>query len=221
MRSAQFAQTRRVVSAIRTAPACTEAEFHELLEKLPAGAYTCNADGLITYFNKQAVRVWGRAPRLNDPAHRFCGSFRLFDRDGKPLQHEESWMALALRNRRQYSGEEIVVEQPGGTRLTVLAHANPIRDKNGRVIGAVNVLVDITERKRFEAALQHADRSKNDFLATLAHELRNPLAPVRTALHVMRMTAPTRPKARRRSISMTARWARWCDWSTTCSTCRA
>jgi signal transduction histidine kinase/CheY-like chemotaxis protein len=196
MRSAQLAQTRRVVSAIRTVPASTEAEFHELLEKLPAGAYTCNVDGLITYFNKQAVRVWGRAPRLNDPAHRFCGSFRLFDRDGKPLQHEECWMALAIRNRRQYSGQEIVVEQPGGTRLTVLAHANPIRDKNGRVIGAVNVLVDITERKRFEAALQNADRSKNEFLATLAHELRNPLAPVRSALHIMRMSGTDSPEGK-------------------------
>ena len=44
-----------------------------LLEQLPAAAYTCDRDGLITYFNPQAVELWGRAPKLNDPADRFCG----------------------------------------------------------------------------------------------------------------------------------------------------
>ena len=194
MRSAQSAQTRRIVTAIRTIPPQSEAEFHELLEKLPAGAYTCNPDGLITYYNKEAVRLWGRAPRLHDAADRFCGSFKLFDRNGTPLRHDECWMALALRDHRQYNGEEVVIEQPDGTRLTALAHANPIRDKNGRLIGAVNVLVDITERKRIEAALQEADRHNNEFLATLAHELRNPLAPVRSALHILRMSGTDSPE---------------------------
>ncbi|HZP88173.1 MAG TPA: ATP-binding protein [Burkholderiales bacterium] len=182
------AQTRRVVSAIRTVPGESAAQFNELLDKLPAGAYTCNVDGLITYFNRHAQELWGRAPRLNHPADRWCGSFKLFNKDGAPIRHDECWMALAVKNRRQYDGEEIIVERPDGERLTVLAHANPIHDKNGRVIGAVNVLVDITERKRFEATLQEADRKKNEFLATLAHELRNPLAPVRSALQILRMS---------------------------------
>jgi two-component system sensor kinase FixL len=46
-------------------------EFRRLLEKLPAGAYTCDVDGLITYFNQRAVELWGREPRLNDPVDRF------------------------------------------------------------------------------------------------------------------------------------------------------
>jgi PAS domain-containing protein len=50
--------------------------FRLLLEKLPAGAYTCDPDGLITYFNQHAVRLWGRSPKLNDPEDRFCGSFQ-------------------------------------------------------------------------------------------------------------------------------------------------
>ena len=48
-------------------------EFWRLLEKLPAGAYMCDPDGLITYFNQRAVELWGRAPKLNDPEDRFCG----------------------------------------------------------------------------------------------------------------------------------------------------
>ena len=50
-------------------------QFRRLLHKLPAGAYTCDAEGLITYYNQHAERLWGRAPKLNDPAERFCGSF--------------------------------------------------------------------------------------------------------------------------------------------------
>ncbi len=48
-----------------------EPGFRRLVEKLPAGAYTCDADGLITYFNQRAVELWGREPRLNDPLDRY------------------------------------------------------------------------------------------------------------------------------------------------------
>src|SRR5262245_50164379 len=115
-------------------------EFHQLLEKLPAAAYTCDADGLITYFNPRAAELWGREPKLNDPVDRFCGSFKLFATDGTPIAHDECWMALALRYGQEYNGQEIIIERPEGTRLTVLAHANPFRDCAGRITGAVNVL---------------------------------------------------------------------------------
>src|SRR5688500_15603886 len=123
-----------------------EVEFRRLLEKLPAGAYTCDERGLITYYNPHAVTLWGRAPALNDTIDRYCGSFKLFGRDGTPIRHEQCWIALALLNDREYNGQEIIVERPDGTRLTALAHANPIRDESGRLRGAVNVLVDISDR---------------------------------------------------------------------------
>ncbi len=49
----------------------SDLEFRRLLEKLPAGAYTCDSDGLITYFNQHAVELWGRRPLLNDPIDRY------------------------------------------------------------------------------------------------------------------------------------------------------
>src|SRR5919204_3917049 len=73
-----------------------ETLFYRLLEKLPAGAYTCDARGLITYYNQHAARLWGRSPKLNDPVDRFCGSFKLYAADGSPLTHDRCWMALAL-----------------------------------------------------------------------------------------------------------------------------
>ena len=162
-----------------------DGEFRRFLETLPAGAYTCDPDGLITYFNSHALELWGRAPKLNDPIDRFCGSFRLFAADGMAIPHDECWMARALRTEKEFNGHEIVVERPDGQRRTVLAHANPIRDGSGKVLGAVNVLVDITDRKHAEDALTIADRSKNEFLAILAHELRNPLAPIRNAVEIL------------------------------------
>ena len=96
-------------------------------------------------------------------------------------------MALALSEGQEYNGLEILVERPDGSRRTVLAHANPIHDEAGTLLGAVNVLVDITERKQTEEALREADRRKSEFLAMLAHELRNPLAPLRNGLQIIRL----------------------------------
>ena len=166
----------------------SDLEFRRLLEKLPAAAYLCDAQGLITYYNRHAIALWGRAPALNDPADRFCGSFKLFSFDGAPIPHEKCWMALALSQGKEYNGEEIIIERPDGSRWTALAHANPFFDEMGEVCGAVNVLVDISDRKRTEEVLRQADRNKNDFLAMLAHELRNPLAPLRNGLQIMQLS---------------------------------
>ncbi len=178
----------------QTAVHNSQLQFQQLLEKLPAGAYTCDRDGLITYFNSHATRIWGRAPKLNDPADRFCGSFKLFSSDGIPLAHDQCWMARTLENDQEHNGHEIIIERPDGQRLTVLAHANPVRDETGTLVGAVNVLIDIDERKRAEDLLRDADRSKNEFLATLAHELRNPLAPIRNAVHILHLEAAPSPE---------------------------
>ncbi|MDC3954482.1 ATP-binding protein [Polyangium jinanense] len=127
-----------------------EQRFHDLLERLPAAAYTCDSQGLITFFNRPAEKVWGRAPRLRHERDRFCGSFRLFTPEGKPIPHDECWMARALKTGEPHNGFEIVIEQPSGAQVVALAHANPLRDRQGHLIGAVNVLVDITDRKRAE-----------------------------------------------------------------------
>jgi signal transduction histidine kinase/ActR/RegA family two-component response regulator len=174
----------------------SEWEFRRLLETLPAGAYMCDADGLITYYNRHATQLWGRAPALNDPVDRFCGSFKLFTIDGAPIEHSQCWMALALIHNREFNGQEILIERPDGNRVVALAHANPIHNEAGKLIGAVNVLVDITDRKRSEDALRQADRAKNEFLATLAHELRNPLAPISNAAQILQLKGVLPPDLR-------------------------
>lgn len=144
-----------------------ELALRRLLESLPAGAYTCDPEGLITYYNEAATRVWGRAPALHDPVDRFCGSFRLFTSAGAPLAHSECWMARALHEQRSFDGEEIVIERPDGSRLDVLAHAQPLRDGSGTLLGAVNILIDITDRKRAERALSQSELRFSNFMQHL------------------------------------------------------
>ncbi len=153
-----------------------ELHFRRLLEKLPAGAYTCDPEGLITYFNQPAVQLWGRAPKLGDPVDRFCGSFRLFSPAGSPIAHDRCWMALALETDGEYNGREIVIERPDGRRLTALAYANPIHDESGKLIGALNVLVDISERKRSEQQLKRRVAERTAELEAINEELRRHIA---------------------------------------------
>jgi len=167
-------------------------DFRRLLEALPAAAYTCDREGLITYFNERARELWGRAPALNSASDRYCGSFRLFASDGTPIPPEGCWMALTLETGKEQNSREFLIERTDGTRLTVLANINPLRDADGRVVGAVNILIDISDRRRMEEALQAAyaerdaqQKRKDEFLAVLAHELRNPLAPIGNAVQVL------------------------------------
>jgi PAS domain S-box-containing protein len=137
---------------------------YRLLESMPIAAYTCDSSGLITFFNSSAAELWGREPILNDPVDRYCGSFRLFSVEGAPIAHEQSWMARALHEEREYRGQAAVIERPDGTRRTVLAHAAPLHDQAGRICGALNILLDITDQKWAEDELRLRDQVLGSFM---------------------------------------------------------
>lgn len=118
-----------------------EGSWQDLLARIPIAAYTCDAAGLLTYFNPVAQAVWGRAATLRDSAKRYCGSYRLFSSDGTPMPHNECWVARALLQGKPYNGYEVVIERPDGTRTPGVAYANPVRDSQGQVIGAVNLVI--------------------------------------------------------------------------------
>ena len=157
-----------------------------LLDALPAAAYTCDADGLITYFNERARELWGREPRLHDPRDRFCGSWRLFSAAGTPIERDRGVMALALTDGRQHDGGEIVIERPDGNRRRVMASAGPLYHEDGRRNGAVGVLWDVTGHAARDVADRTPDPGLHDFLGRLAHELRNPLMPLRAGVSIIR-----------------------------------
>ena len=106
-------------------------------------------------------------------------------RDGKDIPPDELPMQYAIAHRTHIRND-IEILRADGTVLYIQNDVEPLYDANGEVSGCVSVCVDLTEQKRAERQLLEADRTKDEFLATLSHELRNPLAPIRNALEVLR-----------------------------------
>jgi PAS domain S-box-containing protein len=164
-----------------------ERQFREMIDALPVAIYTTDAEGKITHFNPAAVEFSGRVPELG--SDHWCVTWKLYHTDGTPMPHDQCPMAIALKEGRAVRGEEAIAELPDGTRRQFEPFPTPLFDTDGRLVGGINMLLDTTERRRTEAALREADQRKDDFLAVLAHELRNPLAPIRNALHILRRSA--------------------------------
>jgi PAS domain S-box-containing protein len=122
-----------------------------LIELFPMAAYAVRApDGVIVWFNSRATDLWGRMPVIGDTDERFCGAHTLYHADGTHMAHCDTPVALALTTGASVHDEEVVIERPDGSRVTVSVHIDPIRDKNGTIVGVVNFFHDITERKQAE-----------------------------------------------------------------------
>jgi PAS domain S-box-containing protein len=126
----------------------SERQLRELLAAIPAAIYTTDAEGIVTYYNSAAAKLAGRTPTLG--SDRWCVTWKLYWPDGTPLPHDQCPMAVALREGRPIRGVEAVAEQPDGTRVPFIPHPTPLRDAEGKIIGAINMLVDISERKQAE-----------------------------------------------------------------------
>jgi PAS domain S-box-containing protein len=137
----------------------SERRLQELLSAIPAAIYTTDAEGRITYYNEAAVELAGRRPTIG--MDRWCVSWKLYWPDGTPLPHDQCPMAVALKEGRPVRGKEAVVERPDGTRIPFIPFPTPIRDSTGRVTGAINMLVDVSERKQAETQQQLLLRELN------------------------------------------------------------
>lgn len=124
----------------------------EFLRAAPAAVYATDAAGRITFYNPAAAALWGVEPELGSAT--FCGSWKLYWPDGRPMPHSECPMAVALRERRPLRGAEAVAERPDGTRIAFLAYPTPLFDPDGQLLGALNMLVDVSERKSRALAAQ-------------------------------------------------------------------
>ena len=124
--------------------------LRNIVENLPAAVYATDASGRITYFNEAAAALWGRRPKLGEDW--WCGSWRLYWPDGRPMAHDECPMAVTLRTGKPVRGVEAVAERPDGTRFPYIPFPTPLYDADGRLVGALNMLVDISDRKHGEQA---------------------------------------------------------------------
>lgn len=150
-----------------------EKQFRDLLEALPAAIYTTDASGRITFFNQACIEFAGRSPKIGDM---WCVTWKLLWPDGTPLRHEDCPMAVALKENRAVRNIEAVAERPDGSRICFMPYPTPLRDDSGRLIGAVNMLVDITIRKQAEERMmlltREIDHRSNNLLAVIQAMLR-------------------------------------------------
>lgn len=126
--------------------------WRELLNALAAAVYLTDASGRLVYFNQAAADLWGHSPTLGT-AH-WCGSWRLLWPDGRPMAHDECPMAIALKERRAIRDAEAISERSDGKRIPFLAYPSPLWNDAGELIGGINLLLDISSRKRAERADQ-------------------------------------------------------------------
>ena len=126
--------------------------FRDIIEALPAAIYTTDAEGRITFFNEAAAALWGRRPEVG--VDYWCGSWKIYTPAGVLLPHDQCPMAVALKTGRPVRGVEAVAERPDGTRVPFAPHPTPLFDASGKLIGAVNMLVDLSHRKQAEENAQ-------------------------------------------------------------------
>lgn len=169
-------------SDVDSGPAIGERSYRQFIEALGVALYTTDADGRLTFFNDAAVALWGRRPELGEL---WCGSWRLFWADGRPMAHEECPMAIALLENRIVRGSTAIAERPDGSRVVFEPYPSPLRDPDGRVVGGVNVLIDVSDRNAAEQALEAtadalavSSAARDDFLGLVSHELRTPVTTI-------------------------------------------
>lgn len=165
------------------------AQLAVILEDSDDAIASKTLEGIVTSWNPAATRLLG---------------YEAADIIGRPttiiippdLRSEETEILARLRRGQRTDHFETVRLAKDGRRIDICLTVSPVKDESGATIGAWEIARDITERKRAENMLRDADRRNDDFLGTLVHELRNPLAPIRAAAELLRHAEGLAPEAR-------------------------
>jgi PAS domain-containing protein len=132
-------------------------ECHVMLDDLPVPIYATDADGAVTFWNRACVEFAGREPKLG--RDRWCVSWQLYTTTGEPLPHEDCPMAQAIRQKQPIRGAIAIAERPDGSRVAFKPYPTPLFDRDGRLTGAINMLIDVSDEQS-EALHQEAERCR-------------------------------------------------------------
>jgi PAS domain S-box-containing protein len=178
----------------------TRAQLAAIVESSDDVIVSKTLDGIITSWNRAAERMFGYAASeaVGQPITLIV-----------PLERhaEEADVLARLQRGERIEHFETVRITKGGNRVNVSLTVSPVRNAAGKIIGASKIARDITERRRLEeervallAETQTANRAKDDFLTMFGHELRNPLAAIATAAHLLRVAITLDDVARPRTV---------------------
>jgi PAS domain S-box-containing protein len=132
--------------------------LYSALDSLPAPIYVTDTDGLIIYFNPACIDFAGRKPQVG--LDRWCVTWKLFTDEGAFLPHAECPMATAIKTARPVRGVSAVAERPDGTRVTFMPYPTPLFAPDGSLRSAVNMLIDVTEKRQSAALREQAARCR-------------------------------------------------------------
>lgn len=170
-------ERKRAEAALRD----SERRLRLALDAGRLGDWSWNAADDRVLFSSRAAEIFGVPPGESVPTWTQMQGW-LLDGDG-PRAAEA--VQRAIDTRSDYAIEYRVRRPVDGREVWIAVHGRADYAADGRVLGMVGVVQDVTEQWEAEEALREANRRKDEFLAMLAHELRNPLAPIRTAVAIL------------------------------------
>ena len=182
----------------------SEARFRALFDWGPIAIFSSDTTGRLRECNRAALELWGAEPGAGEADSAFFKASQVRLPDGTLAPTLQSRIAQVLKGSiPAVYDEAFVFERPDGPSMTVIAHVVPLIGKAGDITGAITCCYDVTERTRLQhetaeqaQALTDLHWRKDEFLAMLSHELRNPLAALSNALQLLRLPADADPLQR-------------------------
>jgi PAS domain S-box-containing protein len=123
----------------------SEMRYKQLINALSVAIFTCDVEGNILAYNKASVDLWGRVPIAG--VDKWSGAYRIYKKDGMLLPHDQVPIALTIKTGKVVTGDEMIIERPNGGRSFVQANPQLIYNSKGKIIGAVNLLIDTTDSR--------------------------------------------------------------------------
>jgi PAS domain S-box-containing protein len=189
----------------------SEERFRVLFNLGPVAIFSCDRKGVIQNYNQRAAELWGQTPTFGETGEHFAALLKFYDAEGVILPYTASPILEVLRGNVFVRDKNVFIERPDGSRVAAAVTFVPLKDKQGTITGAITAFYDVTERQLLEDSLVaraddllRADRSKDEFLAMLAHELRGPLAPLRNVAEILGLEDAT-PEMRDQAQSILVR----------------
>lgn len=131
--------------------------YAAVLDRIPVPVYTTDVEGAVTYWNQACVDFAGREPQLGHD--RWCVTWQLHTVSGEEMPHDKCPMAVAIKQRRAVRDEIAIARRPDGSRVAFKAYPTPILDASGSMIGAINLLLDISDEQA-DALTEQAARCR-------------------------------------------------------------
>ena len=152
--------------------------YEAVFDRLPAPIYTTDREGAVTYWNQACIDFAGREPQLG--RDRWCVTWKLYTMSGDPLPHDQCPMATAVKERRPVRNEIAIALRPDGHRVAFRPYPTPLFDDAGQLVGAINMLIDVSREQASALADQAArcrrlsrattDRQASEILRAMASD---------------------------------------------------